>query len=134
MSDPLVVYLIVRESLHMGCGKIAAQCGHGIQKLMLHYFTVQVIKVKCHDNINLPTDQIEFVERTSHWLKADSRKVVLSADDESFERIKEIYPHHFLVKDNGLTEVEPGSETIICLHPLYKSTADKVIKRLHSLK
>jgi peptidyl-tRNA hydrolase len=134
MSDPLVVYLIVRESLNMGVGKIGVQCGHGIQKLLLHYFIVQVAKVKTHDEIHLPTYEEEFVSLTSAWVKADSRKIAKPANDETFELIKNIYPHHFLVKDNGLTEVEPGSETLICLRPLYKSTVDKTIKQLPLLK
>jgi peptidyl-tRNA hydrolase len=126
-EDPLVVYLIVRGSLNMSTGKIGAQCGHGIQKLLVYYFTIK--------NIIVERDEQEaiFWDNTSDWMDADSRKVSLIADDKEFERIKEDYPDHFLVKDNGITEVEPGSETLICLRPIFKSKRSKTLKRLRAL-
>jgi peptidyl-tRNA hydrolase, PTH2 family len=125
-KDPLVVYLIIRASLNMSTGKIGAQCGHGIQKLLLSYFNLSFTDKSEKDT--------EFVKLTSAWIDADSRKVSLIADDKEFERIKEDYPDHFLIKDNGLTEVEPGSETLICLRPMLKSTRSKILKRLQALK
>ena len=35
-EDPIVMYLIVRESLGMGMGKTAAQCAHASQMLLLN--------------------------------------------------------------------------------------------------
>ena len=36
-EDPIVMYLIVRESLNMSIGKTAAQVGHAVQMLHLKY-------------------------------------------------------------------------------------------------
>ncbi|MFH1469769.1 MAG: peptidyl-tRNA hydrolase [Pseudomonadota bacterium] len=36
-ADPLVLYLIVPEGLGMSPGKVAAQCGHAVQMMVLAY-------------------------------------------------------------------------------------------------
>jgi peptidyl-tRNA hydrolase, PTH2 family len=128
MNDPLLVYLIVRQSLNMSAGKIAAQAGHGIQKLLINYFEIK--------NATVEGDEKEaiFWDNTSDWMDQNSRKVVLVANDQEFEKVKQAYPDHYLIKDNGLTEVPPGSDTLICLRPMHKSAVSKVIKRLQTLK
>ena len=42
-TDPLVMYLVVRESLHMTTGKIAAQCAHASQMLLMSYVQMEVV-------------------------------------------------------------------------------------------
>jgi hypothetical protein len=37
-ADPIVMYLVIRESLEMSPGKVAAQCAHASQMLTLKYF------------------------------------------------------------------------------------------------
>jgi peptidyl-tRNA hydrolase len=39
-----------------------------------------------------------------------------------------------IVVDSGLTEVAPGSATVIGLWPMYRSEASKIVKRLQALK
>jgi peptidyl-tRNA hydrolase len=39
-----------------------------------------------------------------------------------------------IVVDAGLTEIKPDSETVIGVHPMRKSEAPKLIKRLQVLK
>ena len=116
-KDPIIVYLIVRESLNMGAGKIAAQVGHGIQMLMATYYDAG-----CKNS-----------EIIQQWIKSAYRKVVLRADDKQFERIKQELDC-FLVIDAGLTQISSGSETVICLWPQRKSCVSKLISRLQLLK
>lgn len=126
--DPIVMYLIVRESLGMGMGKTAAQCAHASQMLTLKYFWLRERKV-------ISADQKEMQHGFKAWLDESFRKVVLKADDKEWEKIKAEFPDKFvLVVDAGLTEIAPMSETVIGLWPMKKSQAPKVIKKLQVLK
>lgn len=128
--DPIVAYLIIRESLNMSPGKIAAQCSHGMKNLMLHYFKAQIVTAKFHD---IPNNDTQYIKITSEWLAKNSRTVVLRASDSEWDKIKIVYPGAIVVKDLGLTEVQPYSETCLALWPQLKSSRDKVIKRLQVL-
>lgn len=129
-EDPLVMYLVVKESLNMGAGKVGAQCAHGAQMLLLDYLKrlerskSGLLKIGNH------------MEIFQQWLDTSFRKVVLKADDREWQKIID----HFdvgdivIVCDAGLTEVEPGTNTVICIWPMFKSQQPKVLKRLQALK
>jgi len=138
-EDPVVLYIIVRSSLNMSIGKTAAQVGHCVQMIMQKYFEDKFIYDSYEEiGIDPPLsalskedkEQLGIMEK---WLSTDYRKVVLKADKE-WERIKAEIPNHVLVKDNGLTELEPGTETVIGLFPQHKCRANKIIKRLQVLR
>jgi len=61
------------------------------------------------------------------------RKATLVADDKEWEKLKEQL-WCFVVKDAGLTEVDPGTETVMALWPMRKSEVPKLVKRLQTLK
>ncbi len=124
-EDPIIMYLIVRESLNMGVGKIAAQCAHASQLLVIKYYK----SLWNHWDSDPPGADI--FER---WLNSSYRKVVLKADDKEWEKIKSEISNHVVVVDAGLTEIPSGSETVIGLCPMYKSQCPKIIKRLQILK
>jgi len=118
-DDPIVLYLIIRESLNMSTGKIAAQVGHAVQKIC---------------------DEIDFFNREVEDLYYDwiwhhqNAKVVLRADDKEWEKIKEEYKDRMvLVIDAVRTEIKAGSETCIGLCPMRKSERSKTLKRLQLL-
>jgi PTH2 family peptidyl-tRNA hydrolase len=120
-GDPLIMYLIVRESLNMSVGKIAAQCGHATQMVLLQHFEAPTMK----------SEPSAFEE----WLSTSFRKVVLSADEKEWAKVRDSGEVRFLtVTDAGLTEVPSGSETVMVLWPMRKSLVPKVIKRLQVLK
>jgi peptidyl-tRNA hydrolase, PTH2 family len=113
-DDPIVMYLIVRKSLNMGVGKIAAQCGHAVQLLL---------------------ESKPESETFTIWNDKDNggmRKIVLSASDNEWEKLKEKY-NPFIVLDAGITEVAAGSETVMALLPMYRSQRCNVLKRLRCL-
>lgn len=150
-EDPIVMYLIVHESLGMGVGKTAAQCAHASQMLTLEYFEKQkepkLIQIQINKIRETPSEELEklrarYAELSrplsifGEWMASSFRKVVLSADDKNWQKIKSEFKGHnmVLVIDAGLTEIAPGSETCIGLWPMRKSQASKLIKRLQTLK
>lgn len=136
-EDPIIMYLIVRESLNMGVGKTAAQCAHASQMLLLKYLGLQQsfdYTAAAHDEPHMKEAFYSLVTFKT-WLDSSFRKVVLKADDKEWAKLKEaMTPMDVVVVDAGLTEIEPGSETVIGLHPVNKSLVSKVVKRLQVLK
>lgn len=125
-TDPIVMYLIVRESLGMSVGKTAAQCAHASQILLLEYVSLTLHTNPC----DKPAKQVLFKE----WLDTSFRKVVLRASDHQFRRMKKEVTDHIIVVDAGLTEIDPGSETVLGLWPMRKSQAPKYLQKLQVLK
>lgn len=130
--DPVVMYIIVREELGMSIGKTGAQIGHSIQYALIHYFKALAINAKLHC---LPQNELNHTELTTRWLTNGSTKIILKADDKEWEELKTEFgkDNFFVVKDNGKTELEPGTETCASLSPILKSTVSKSIKRLRLL-
>lgn len=119
-EDPLSLYLIVNKDLNMGTGKVGAQCGHAVQ-----YF----IEYDREESTSLNLDH-----RIYGW-KNNSRigKIVLGANTNEFNKLKEDYDP-IVVVDAGLTQIAAGSETVICLYPMFKDERCKLLKRLQLLK
>lgn len=136
-EDPIIMYLIVRESLGMGMGKTAAQCAHASQMLLLKHIETDADvnwTLVAHGDIDEKI-RSERVMLFKSWLNSSFRKVVLKADDKEWAKIKvDLEDGDVVVVDAGLTEVEPGSETVIGMHPMHKSLVGKLIKRLQVLK
>lgn len=128
-NDPLVMYLIVKESLNMSAGKIAAQVGHAVGMLGTVYLLGSTYDIG-EPILEIDRDMIHNYVR---WELGLFRKVVLKAKDKDWERLKDELAC-VVVRDAGLTEVEPGSETVIGVMPMRKSQAPKILKRLQVLK
>lgn len=158
-EDPIVMYLIVRESLGMSIGKTAAQCAHASQMLTLKYFDLKK-EFNNHQKMILspPSSFPDFVldkfteDRLANahqkyrelrpqlsifedWIQSSFRKVVLRASDKEWGKLKEEFKDSMImVVDAGLTEIASGSETVIGLWPIRKSQVSKTIKKLQVLK
>lgn len=143
-EDPIVMYLVVRESLGMGLGKTAAQCAHASQMLQLSFNEsfnrleeLKEMKVIFGSlNEDEAIEQIDSQPKCSiftEWLNSSFRKVVLRADDKEWVKLKEL-PNHIVVVDAGLTEIAAGSETVIGLWPMHKSERPKLVTKLQALK
>jgi peptidyl-tRNA hydrolase len=151
-EDPIVMYLIVHESLGMGVGKTAAQCAHASQMLTLDYFemkerskTIQkqiapLLQPK-PEGVEMEKLKAEYAKLArplsimGEWLSSSYRKVVLRASDKEWAKLKEEFKDSMaMVVDAGLTEIAAGSETCIGLWPMRKSQRSKTIQRLQVLK
>lgn len=137
-EDPIVVYVIIRKSLNMGVGKIAAQVHHVAKILMLAFARLVNLYECCDWGSGQRVDQLNDKQRALHtitnkWIKSSFRTIILVANDKQWEKLKEEV-NVFVVRDAGLTEVEPGSETVMSTWPMYKSQAPKIIQKLQTLK
>lgn len=137
-EDPIVMYLIVRESLEMSVGKTAAQCAHAAQMIMLNYYNYKEEVEGC-ENCGWEVKYDYGFEANSYktmqdWLQGSFRKVVLVANEKEWEKVLAENISKIVVKDAGLTELEPGTDTVIGLYPIRKSERSKIIKRLQTLK
>lgn len=152
-GDPLIMYLIVRESLGMSVGKIAAQCGHATDMVLLKYLREGGVLPPEEGSAPFPHDDTTYfgdsiiesmirARRARHklyyeWLQSSFRKVVLTADDKEWGKVQHAGQdglRFVIVRDAGLTEVAPESETVMGIWPMRKSLAPKVLKRLQVLK
>lgn len=135
-GDPIVQYYIVRTDLNMSPGKIAAQVAHGAQMFVFGFQRLQ--EPGGLDNVDEPANTAipriaKQLQLTQEWHDSSFRKVVLGGKKKDFEKIIKALPV-FLVRDAGLTEVEPNSETVIVTWPMRKSEQPKVLSRLQTLK
>lgn len=123
--DPYVMYLVVRTSLKMSVGKVAAQVGHAVQMLMQEF------------DMSHSLQRFKYREATQHWLHDDFpsyAKIVLAANDEEFVQVREENSDVFAVIDRGFSEVPANTSTVIGLWPCRKSEASETVKKLKLLR
>lgn len=150
-EDPIVMYLVVRESINMSIGKTAAQCAHASQMLQMKYDDLKKSSTKLQKELALvPHSELTLKAQLStqykmtapyisifgEWMGDSFRKVVLKADEKEWARLKEETKgqNDVIVVDAGLTELTPGTETVMGLWPIRKSHVSKTVKRLQVLK
>jgi peptidyl-tRNA hydrolase len=151
-EDPLTMYIVVRESLHMSLGKTCVQVGHVTQRLQQQYQELslqlnninqksidlgfQTINEYCiyySSGFDYPIkDILNKLHVYDDWLKMGVRKISLKADEKEWIKLKEL-PNHILITDAGHTELPPGTETVIGFWPMLKSQRPKLLKRLQTL-
>lgn len=148
-EDPIIMYLVVRESLinDMGLGKCCAQVGHAVSMLMIDYHKLDKRYDKYITELDKKFDQdytnpdlignnfpmIQYI-LWADWLKEGICKIALKADDKEWMKLKEEQKDSLvLVVDAGKTQIPAGSETVIGLPPIRQSQRTKLVKRLQIL-
>ena len=111
--------LIVRSDLNLSIGKTAVQCSHAA--------------VECTRLARKSYSRI--FER---WRSNGSRKVVLKVDDlDHLKELQDIADKAnivtYIVRDAGLTEVEPGTLTVLGVGPCPNRSLDAICGELESL-
>ena len=108
--------LVVRKDLKMSKGKTAVQVAHGAIGAMLDTdgFTV------------------------SAWLQEGGKKVVVAVEDEAvIKNLIELANEHelpmYVVRDFGLTELEPDTLTVLGIGPATNARIDPVTSQLKML-
>jgi peptidyl-tRNA hydrolase len=135
-EDPLVMYLIVRESLGMTPGKMCAQCAHASQMILLKCINDGRDWERAHNDDWVEQIVPERFNRFYQWLDSSFRKVTLTADDKEWNKVKAELPADdiVMVVDAGLTQIPSGSETVIAVWPMYRSARPKILRKLQALK
>lgn len=128
-DNPWVMYLIIRKSLNMTTGKIAAQVGHGVS-IIGEYF--RDLSIEDEWGYLNDDNQVKMLLDMKEWMSYGYRKVVLQADEKEWDQLK-LQENCFLVQDAGLTQVEFGTETVIGLWPILKNERSNLVKRLRTL-
>lgn len=140
-EDPIVMYLVIRESLNMSSGKIGAQCGHAAQMILMNFYSSE----RNEPDRFTPLRPEEVERALSHmkknnlfrsWLNSSFRKVTLRADEKEWIKLKAEVSEEdrIVVVDSGLTEIPAGSETVIAVWPMHKSQRPKILQKLQALK
>jgi len=124
-EDPIIMYLVVHD-IGMSAGKMAAQVGHAVGMLYIKYMM----------HIGLLSDQK--LKIWQEWQEDSFRKVTLTANDSKWNKLKSQLPdlgiEHSMVIDAGLTEIPRGSETVIGVWPMRKSSRPPLLRKLQVLK
>nr|EGQ40669.1 MAG: peptidyl-tRNA hydrolase [Candidatus Nanosalinarum sp. J07AB56] len=77
-------------------------------------------------------------KQTTEWREVGEKKVVLRSPENGLEPLRREaeradLPHH-LVKDAGMTELEPGTETALGIGPAKAAEIDTVTGELNTLQ
>ncbi|MHC1581138.1 peptidyl-tRNA hydrolase Pth2 [Methanopyrus sp.] len=111
--------IVVRGDLDLSRGKLAAQVAHAAVGALLRA-----------RELGAPVDE---------WLEEGQKKVVVRCEDERelmerYERARELGLPAFLVRDAGLTELEPGTVTCVGIGPEREERVDRVTGDLPLLR
>lgn len=128
-EDPLVQYYIVRKSLDMSPGKIAAQGSHAAY-MFAKYHNEQKIRYSSFGPHG--GEEYNRFKTVNKWEESSFTKIFKKATDSKFNKIKEDFDC-FCVRDAGKTEVPTGSETVLVLFPILKSKTPEIIWKLRNL-
>lgn len=124
--DPYVMYIVVRRSLNLSPGKVAAQVGHAV-----HYLCREFVP---DHHRTLQGEEYERFSAAREWDRSPHHtKIVLGASDDEFTQVQLENEHFFMVTDFGYTEVEPMTQTCLALWPMRKSVRSPLLKKLRPL-
>lgn len=128
-EDPIVMYLVVHE-IGMSTGKLAAQIGHAVGAIYDKHSEMVAIS----NYTNLPYSGLQIWE---DWKNKDFRKVTLTANDSKWNKLKsqllDLHIDHSMIIDAGYTEIPRGSETVISIWPMRKSSRPPILRKLQAL-
>jgi len=117
MEDELVQYFIVNQELDISKGKISAQVAH----------VATIVAFENLYNCKNANEQVKFMK----WYNDDQKKIILRGKQKDLEKL--VNQGFYYIKDNGLTEIAPGSLTACSLGVMLRSEAHKYVKRLQLL-
>lgn len=118
MDNKVVMYIVVNSDLKMSAGKIAAQVGHVVQLI-----TEEIIRTS-YEKKKPPLEYVQYMK----WKSSGCAKIVLKAPQAEIEKLM-VLPSARHIIDEGRTQVEPGSLTVLGFCP-----TDKLADQMKSYK
>lgn len=131
-NDEIVMYIVARTDLKMSPGKLGAQIGHAVQYVLDKLETEEGLKSYAPDPdyrkmaglTPYPTD-LTYRELARRWRTPSSAKIVLQVD--SAWELHYLFDHTPIpgcqVIDEGRTEIEPNTPTVVGFFPVPKADA-----------
>ncbi len=115
--------IVVRTDLKMGKGKLAAQVAHGAVEAVFQI---------------LESEREEWREWLRLWRRMGQKKIVVKVQSE--RELREIYEKArdenlpaVIIADAGLTQLEPGTVTVVAIGPAPADKVDKITGKLKLL-
>lgn len=106
-------YIVINSDLNLSLGKCFAQIGHGaiyLERFLSRNFGKYFI---LRDN----------------WVASNEILIILKANTNTINKLKNEYPDYLSIIDAGLTEVSPNTETGIVLLPMTLENKTKTLTR-----
>ena len=107
------MYIVVNTNLRLSTGKICSQVGHAVEGVV----------ISCRGN----------KKRWQAYKNSGCAKIVLKADQQTFDELLECSYKKFIVTDAGKTECLEGTITAIGFEPMFESEVPDSIKSLKLL-
>ncbi len=100
------MYILVNEDIKISKGKVAGQVGHAVCTYLYKVF------LRGFDNkiVNLTTEHYKFIDE---YMK-EQKKIILKCPQWKLEEL-ERENKYIVIRDLGLTELEPNTLTCVCL-------------------
>jgi hypothetical protein len=118
-DDTIILYIILRESLHLDNDKTAYCAADAVQHILLKYFMMQLLAQKTHLDVLMNDVHIK---TTTKWLASQSKKIIVSVDDEIWGKLKHEFSlgrDIFCLKDK--LEDDTDIETTLVFWPVQDS-------------
>ena len=110
-----IMYIVINNELGMSKGKIAAQVSHAAVRASHIY-------------------KMLYEEKWKKWFDVHSTKIVLKSDEATMIKILSMSSIITAgVRDEGRTEVAPGSLTALALVPMERERVPDIIKEMKLL-
>jgi len=136
-SNEVVMYGIVNTDLNMSAGKIAAQFGHGVQKVVREILLKLSV---ANRNEKIITTNPYYIDLNSKWQEwnRSAVKVVLGAPTELFnsiiKRADDTGIEGALIFDEARTELAKPDNTVFVFYPYRRSEIGDLVSQLPLLK
>jgi len=103
-DDTIILYIILRESLHLDHDQTACCAADAVQHILLKYFLMQLLAQKTHLDSLVNNSH---VKTTTRWLASKSKKTIISVDDEVWVKLKQEFSKDlFCLKDKTQEDIE----------------------------